>query len=90
MATSKTIQRVLSPALSEAVLTYFATHHAANLSRNLRHLLLDNLEYELRIGVPAYLDELLWQLSDLFDLLDLAQQETAQWHPPPKKERSKE
>lgn len=90
MPATKSPSQKLSPALAEELCTYFATHHAVNLSRNLRHLLLNNLEYELRIGVPAYLDELLWQLNDLFDLLDLAQQETAHWHPPPKKERSKE
>ncbi len=90
MATSKTIQRTLSPVFSEVVLNYFSTHHAAKLSRNLRCMLLDCLAYELRVGVPLYLDEFLWQLNDLFELLDVAQQETAHWHPPEKKEGSKE
>lgn len=77
----------LTPAFAEELCRYFATHNAANLSRNLRCMLLDYLAYELRVGVPLYLDELLWQLNDLFDLLDHAQQETGHWHPPPKKKK---
>jgi hypothetical protein len=76
-----TLQK-LTPSLTEALTRYFATHHAAKLSRNLRCMLLDYLAHELRIGVPVYTDELLWQLQELFDLLDLAAQETNEWHVP--------
>lgn len=84
------IHKKLSPTLKHQVRQFCETHYPGRVSSNLRRMLLDYLDNELRIGIPVYLDELLWQLNDLFDLLDLAQQETAHWHPPPKKEGSKE
>lgn len=81
----------LSPELAAALHRFFTTHRAASVGKNLRCMLLDYLACELRIGVPFYLDELLWQLSELFELLELAEQETAFWHvlPNPKKHKKK-
>lgn len=84
MPASKSTTKKLSHTLTEELCTYFATHHAARLSRNLRCMLLDYLAYELRTGVPLYIDELLWQLHDLFELLDVVEEETKDWHPPSK------
>jgi hypothetical protein len=84
MPASKPTIKKLSPALTEELCRYFATHHAARLSRNLRCMLLDYLAYELRTGVPLYIDELLWQLHDLFEVLDVVEGETKVWHPPEK------
>jgi hypothetical protein len=79
----------LTPALAKELSRYFATHNAAKLSRNLRCMLLDYLAYELRVGVPLYTEELLWQLNDLFELLDLAAQETNEWHVAKKASKAK-
>ena len=81
MPASKSTAKKISPALTEELTNYFATHDAARLSRNLRCMLLDYLAYELRTGVPLYIDELLWQLHDLFELLDVVEEETKAWHP---------
>lgn len=45
------------------------------LSQNLRRMLIDYLEYELKTGVPTYFDEFLFPLNCLFDLLDKAENE---------------
>jgi hypothetical protein len=71
-----------SPELSEAFIRYFETHNAAKLYANLRRMLLDYLSAELRVGVPLFLDEFLWQLGDLFELLDTVSGETQGWHQP--------
>jgi hypothetical protein len=84
MPASKSTTKKLSPAITEELCRYFATHYAARLSRNLRCMLLDYLAYELRVGVPLYLEEMLWQLHDLFELLDRVEEETKDWHPPEK------
>lgn len=84
MSTIATTNKKLSSELVAELIQYFSTHNAAKLSRNLRCMLLDYLAYELRVGVPLYTDELLWQLNDLFELLDVAAKETQEWHLLPK------
>jgi hypothetical protein len=85
MSTTKAMNKKLSPALKHELRRFCETHECERVSHNLRRMLLSYLDYELRVGVPIYLEELLWQLNDLFDLLDTVQQETKHWHPPPKK-----
>jgi nucleoid-associated protein YejK len=86
MAIPSTTSQKLSPGLKQAVRQYCQTHDMESVNRNLRRMLLDYLNYELRIGVPLYLEELLWQLSDLFELLDVVATETKDWHKPGEKE----
>ena len=80
MANKQLTEKQISAALKEEITRFFRTHKAGVFSKHLRCMLLDYLAQELRIGVPLYLDELLWQLYELFELLDMAEQETRDWH----------
>ena len=54
----------------------FITQHPPSLfSRRLRYLLLDYMIHQQKIGFPLDFDACLWELSDLFDLLDCAADE---------------
>jgi hypothetical protein len=81
MAPVKHIPKKLSSALQEETLRFFETHPPAVVSKNLRRILIDYLYRELEIGVPIHLPASLWQLYDLFELLDAAEKETQGWHP---------
>jgi hypothetical protein len=70
----------LSPELIEKITGFFEHHPATELSQNIRRILLDYLRIELRSAVPLFTEELLSSLYDLFELLDLAAEETDHWH----------
>lgn len=74
------MQHTLSNELIEKLTYFFEDHSAQELNINLRRILLDYLRIELRSAVPLFTEELLSSLYDLFELLDLAAEETAQWH----------
>jgi hypothetical protein len=80
MSTAATAKKKLTPELKQAHRRFFETHAAERVSRNLRRMLLACLEYELRVGVPLYYDEWLWQVNDLLELLDTISYETKHWH----------
>ncbi len=81
MSTTTTPTKKLSPILKHQLRQFCENHYPDRVSRNLRRMLLDYLDNELQIGIPNYLEELLFQLNDLFDLLDVAAEETRHWHP---------
>lgn len=72
--------RTLSPELIEKLTYFFEDHSAKELNINLRRILLDYLRIELRSAVPLFTEELLSSLYDFFELLDLAAEETSEWH----------
>jgi hypothetical protein len=72
-------KKKLSPTLKYQLRRFCETHYPGRVSSNLRRMLLDYLDNELQVGIPCYLEELLFQLNDLFDLLDTAAQETEGW-----------
>ncbi len=76
MSTSTTPTKKLSPTLKHQLRRFCETHYPDRVSRNLRRMLLDYLDNELQVGIPVYLEELIWQLNDLFELLDTAAEET--------------
>jgi hypothetical protein len=69
----------LSPELRFAIRRFFYDNDLERVNRNLRRMLLTFLEIELRNGVPAYLEELVLQLNDIFELFDKAHEETRKW-----------
>jgi hypothetical protein len=71
-----TQQKILSPDLNKELIRFFVVHPARRVSRNLRRVLLDYLRDQLETGVPLFIDELLWDMYDLFDVLDVATTET--------------
>lgn len=73
------MQHTLSTELVEKITYFFEDHPAAELNVNLRRILLDYLRIELRSAVPLFTEELLSSLYDLFELLDLAAEETNHW-----------
>lgn len=73
------VDKPISPALHSELASFFSTHPPRRVSRNLRRVLLDFLQDQLKTGVPVYLDQLLWDLYYLFELLDVAAVETAGW-----------
>jgi hypothetical protein len=74
------MQRSLSPELIKKLTYFFEDHSPSELNINLRRILLDYLRIELRSAVPLFTEELLSSFYDLFELLDLAAEETAHWH----------
>lgn len=81
MPAAVTNKKKLSPELKQALRCFFETHDAERVSQNLRRMLLACLEHELRVGIPLYFDEMLWQVNDLFELLNVMKEETKNWHP---------
>jgi HEPN domain-containing protein len=77
-----TQEKALSPELNEELVKFFEVHPPRRVSRNLRRVLLDYLRDQLETGSPLFIDELLWDMYDLFDLLDIATTETRGWHHP--------
>ncbi len=73
-------KKKLTPELKHALRQFFETHDAERVNSNLRRMLLSSLENELHVGVPFYFDEWLWQVNDLFELLDTAAKETKSWN----------
>jgi hypothetical protein len=66
----------LTQKLKTDFLNFLETHPPDRFSNNLRSMVLDYLRYELQAGtMPLYLDDFLWSLNDLFDLLDTAAKE---------------
>src|SRR5690242_943388 len=54
---------------------FLNNHDIALLNQNLRRLLVDFLDYELRTGVPLYFDGFFFPFNKLLDVLDMAAQE---------------
>jgi hypothetical protein len=60
-------------AIQNGFLIFLENHPPAQFSSNLRRMVLDYVQYELKEGaIPLYLDELLYGLNEFFDLLDTA------------------
>jgi hypothetical protein len=51
---------------------FIETHPPQQFNNHLRCLLMDYLKKYIHIGFPLYFNDLLYSLSDLFDLLDEA------------------
>lgn len=72
----KTPPETISTDFQKEIIDFFTNHPPAQLSLNLRRVLLDYLRYELKAGeIPVYLDEFLADVNDLFELFDLALEE---------------
>ena len=65
----------LSKNLTEKFQEFITEHPPSLFSRRLRYLLLDYMIHQQKIGLPLDFDTFLWELSDLFDLLDCATDE---------------
>jgi hypothetical protein len=65
----------LSKNLTEKFRAFITQHSPSSVNRHLRGLLLDYMIYQQKIGFPSDFDTRLWELSDLFDLLDCAANE---------------
>lgn len=79
----------LSANFQKEIIDFFTNHPPAQLSLNLRRVLLDYLRYELKAGeIPVFLDEFLADINDLVELFDLALEE--KWIKENKKIKPKE
>ena len=58
--------------LTEEFYRFINSHSPKEVSRHLRLILLDYMSAQVRTGFPLDFNEYLWELSDLFDLLDSA------------------
>ena len=65
----------ISEDLHDELEGFFNNHDIALLNQNLRRLLVDFLDYELRTGVPLYFDGFFFPFNKLLDVLDIAAQE---------------
>ncbi len=65
----------LSRNLSEKFHEFITQHPPSLFSRHLRCLLLDYMIRQQKIGFPVDFSTHLWELSDLFRLLDYAEDE---------------
>jgi uncharacterized protein (UPF0276 family) len=68
-------KKKLSRNLAEKFREFITQHPPSIFSRHLRCLLLEYMIHQQRIGFPLNFDTQLWELSDLFDLLDCAADE---------------
>lgn len=58
--------------LTEEFYRFINSHSPKEVNRHLRLILLDYMGSQVRIGFPLDFNTYLWELSDLFDLLDRA------------------
>ncbi len=68
-------EKQLSKTLKEKFREFIENHPPSLVSRHLRGLLLDYMMLQQRIGFPLDFNTCLWELSDLFVLLDCATDE---------------
>ena len=54
---------------------FISIHSPEQVSRHLRCILLDYISHQLKTGLPTDFHVYLWELFDLFDLLDHAADE---------------
>ena len=64
----------ISPELAEAFIRFIEYHPAKRFDKNLRKLLLEFLQYDGAVEA-GYLNDLLFDLEGLFELLDAIQSE---------------
>lgn len=80
-------KKKLSRNLSEKFQQFITEHPPSLFSRRLRFLLLDYMIKQQKVGFSLDFDVCLWELSDLFDLLDCA---TDEWENQDKKGNDKD
>jgi len=78
-------KKQLSSKLSEKFCDFITQHSPSQFSRHLRSLLLDYMIQKQKTGFPVDFNIHLWELSDLFVLLDCA---TDEWENSPEDGRS--
>ncbi len=61
-----------SKKLTEEFYQFINSHSPKEVNRHLRLILLDYKSSQVRTGFPLDFNNYLWELSDLFDLLDSA------------------
>ena len=49
---------------------FLATHPPLQVNRHLRSIFMDYISSQLNTGFPLDFDDYLWELSDLFELMD--------------------
>jgi hypothetical protein len=77
IAKEKDKKLVLNKTLQEAFIQFLEYHPAKRFSKNLRRMLLMHLSHSEAVE-SIYLDQTLWDLEGLFNLLDIAEEE---WKP---------
>lgn len=65
----------ISKALSQKFRSFLINHPPSAFNRRLRALFMDYLIQQEKTGFPLDFNLLLWELSDLFELLDCAEDE---------------
>ena len=65
----------LSRHLTEKFREFITRHSPGLVSRHLRSMLMDYIIAQQKTGLPSDFETRLWELSDLFDLLDCAADE---------------
>ncbi len=65
----------ISEDLHEELEKFLTGHDIALLNQNLRRMLVDFLDYELRTGVPLYFDGFFYPFNSLLDVLNVAAEE---------------
>ena len=53
-------------------------HPAKRVNRNLREVFVNYMQHTLD-GVPLNMDDIIWDVSSLMELLDIAEDETKDW-----------
>jgi hypothetical protein len=77
IAKEKDKKLVLNKILQEAFIQFLEYHPAKRFSKNLRRMLLMHLSHSEAVE-SIYLDQTLWDLEGLFNLLDVAEEEWKQ------------
>lgn len=55
---------------------FLEAHDIKTFSRRIRQNFLDYLQAQIDIGLPLYMKDFIWQLSDFFELMDLIEDES--------------
>jgi len=72
---SNDAKKKLGRNLSENFREFITQHPPSGFSRRLRNLLMDYMIHQQKTGFPPDFNIHLWELSDLFELLDCAADE---------------
>ena len=66
---------MLSQTLQHELFNFIETHSPKEFSRNMRRTILDYLQRQVDVGMPLYMNSFLHGIYDLFELLDVAEDE---------------
>jgi hypothetical protein len=74
----KFLELTISPQLKKEFEQFLEYHPARRVGRNLREVFMTYIQYAMD-AIPSDIDEIIWDMADLMELFEMAEDETKDW-----------